>query len=62
MEYFDLVCSIVLRLLWFYGGYMVFFRKINIAPFTDTKWGARLAGTLFMVVVLVDTYHKWFAN
>lgn len=62
METADLIFSIVLRAMWLYAGYIIFFRKVKVAPFTDTKWGARLAGTVFIVVVLFDTYHKWFAN
>lgn len=62
MEYFDLVCSIVLRLFWIIGGVAIFFRKISFSPFTDNKWGARFAGSMFVLASLVDTYHKWFAN
>lgn len=62
MEYLDLGCSIVLRVIWVYAGYVIFFRKIRFAPFTDTKWGGRLAGMILIVAVLIDTYYKWFAN
>lgn len=62
MEYFDLGCSIVLRVLWAYAGVAIFFRKMSFTPFTDTKWGARAAGAMFVAAVAIDTYHKWFAN
>lgn len=62
MDYFELICSILLRVIWFYGGYIIFFRKVTYSPFTDTRWGARVFGTALMATVLIDSYHKWFTN
>ena len=62
MDYFNLGCSIVLRSLWLYGGYLIFVRKITYSPFTNNKWSAWLTGILIISAVLTDTHRKFSIN